>query len=236
MTLIQIKDLSLGYEGRCIVQNLNFSVEKGDYLCIVGENGSGKSTLIRTLLGLQEPMGGTVEFSDGLSPKSIGYLPQTSAHQLHFPASVQEVVLSGRLNQLGFFPVYRKADREAACRAMEELGIQDLTRRSFGELSGGQKQRVLLARALCAASSLLLLDEPAAGLDPVVMQEMYALIHRIRKERGMGILMVSHDISAAVRDADHILHLDRYETFFGTKEEYLHSDFARRFLGGPENV
>ena len=230
MAQLICRDLALGYEGGAILEHLNFEVQAGDYLCIVGENGSGKSTLMRTLLGLQSPLAGEIRTGDGLARNEIGYLPQQTVVQRDFPASVWEIVLSGCQGRHGLRPFYNNEEKQRARDAMELLGVTPLARRCYRELSGGQQQRVLLARALCATQKLLLLDEPAAGLDPRVTQELYALIRRLHAQ-GITILMVSHDLHAALADADHILHIGS-TVFFGTKEEYLQSESYRGLKGG----
>ena len=232
MALIKCENVSIGYEGQTVVKDLDFQIAPGDYLCIVGENGSGKSTLVRSLLGLKNVEKGQIIYGDGLKQTEIGYLPQQTDVQKDFPASVYEVVRSGRLNSRGFHPFYTAADRKAAVEKMDLLGIRDLARQCFRDLSGGQKQRVLLARALCATKSLLLLDEPVTGLDPIVTGEFYQLIRRINRESGIAV--VSHDIESAVKDASHILHLQETALFFGTTEEYKRSPVGRRFLGGAD--
>ena len=234
MALIRCENVSIGYEGQTVVKDLDFQIAPGDYLCIVGENGSGKSTLVRSLLGLKNVEKGQIIYGDGLKQTEIGYLPQQTDVQKDFPASVYEVVRSGRLNSRGFHPFYTAADRKAAVEKMDLLGIRDLARQCFRDLSGGQKQRVLLARALCATKSLLLLDEPVTGLDPIVTGEFYQLIRRINRESGIAVVMVSHDIESAVKDASHILHLQETALFFGTTEEYKRSPVGRRFLGGAD--
>ncbi len=236
MSVLNCTDLVLGYEGHAVVSGLSFSVNEGDYLCIVGENGSGKSTLIKTVLGLNRPISGTVEFGDGVRSIDIGYLPQQTQIQRDFPASVYEIVLSGCEGNRGLRPFYTKADKTRVADAMELMNITALSKRCYRELSGGQQQRVLLARALCAADRLLLLDEPVAGLDPKVTADMYALIEDLNKNRGMSIIMVSHDIEAALRYATHILHIGK-KTFFGTVPEYLESEAGKSFTvnGGERN-
>ena len=228
MELLRADNLSLGYESQAIVENLEFSVNSGDYLCIVGENGSGKSTLMKTILGLVKPISGEIETGDGLSRKEIGYLPQQTIVQKDFPASVKEIVLSGCQARVGLRPFYNKEEKALAKENMERLGIENLANRCYRDLSGGQQQRVLLARALCATRKVLLLDEPVSGLDPKVTIEMYELIEGLHKE-GITIIMIPHDISAAVRYADHILHIGD-TIFFGSKEEYLQSEEGRFFL------
>lgn len=230
MSQIKCTDLSLGYGGRVIIEKLNFEVEQGDYLCIVGENGSGKSTLMKTLLSLQSPLGGKVEFGDGLKATEIGYLPQQTVVQKDFPASVREVVLSG-CRTAGKSPFYGKKEKELAETNMKKMNITDLQKRCYRELSGGQQQRVLLARALCATKKILLLDEPVSGLDPRVTAEMYELIEKLNREEGITVIMISHDISAAVKYASKILHIGS-NTFFGSKEEYINGGYDRFFEKG----
>ena len=228
MPLLYVKGLSVGYDSQAIVEDLNFSVNEGDYLCIVGENGSGKSTLMRTLLGLQPPLKGEIQFGEGLTTRNIGYLPQQTLIQKDFPASVREIVLSGCLGRRGLAPFYTKADKLHVKKNMERMRITELENAPYRELSGGQQQRVLLARALCAAEKILLLDEPVTGLDPKVTFHMYELIKELNGD-GITIIMISHDILAAVQYASHILHIGN-EVFFGTTQEYLQSSMGRVFL------
>ena len=232
MAILTVRDLSLGYDARTIVEGLNFTVNAGDYLCIVGENGSGKTTLMRTLLHLQEPLCGQILTGDGLMKNEIGYLPQQTIVQKDFPASVREIVLSGCQGRCGLRPFYNKEERQLAEENMRRMGITELAARCYRELSGGQQQRVLLARALCATKKVLLLDEPVSGLDPKVTAEMYRLISDLNKD-GITIIMVSHDIATAVRYASHTLHIGS-RIFYGTKEEYLQNDAGRYFLSIQE--
>ena len=228
MSQLICENLTLGYDGREILRNVSFEVNAGDYLCIVGENGSGKSTLMKTILGLQPPMSGTVRTGDGLRQNEIGYLPQQTVVQRDFPASVREIVLSGCQSRCGMRPFYSKEEKQLAEENMRKMDVLPLMNRCYRELSGGQQQRVLLSRALCATQKMLLLDEPVSGLDPRVTAEMYALIERINREDGITILMISHDIAAATRYATHILHIAD-QVFFGTRDEYLQSDVGRLF-------
>ena len=232
MAILKCEDLSFSYEGRTVLHDVNFHVDAGDYLCIVGENGSGKSTLIKGLLGLKAPDSGRIIHAEGLMPNEIGYLPQQTEMQRDFPASVREAVLSGCLNSMGRRFRYSKADRERADMNMERMGIEDLASESYQALSGGQQQRVLLARALCATQKLLLLDEPVTGLDPKASAEMYNIIKLINLCDNISVIMVSHDIHEAVRYATSILHLGHKQLFFGSAAEYRESAQARRFLGG----
>lgn len=229
MPQLSCKKLCLGYDGHEIVHNLNFTIEKGDYFCIVGENGSGKTTLMKTILGLQPPVHGEVKLDNSLKKSGIGYLPQQTLVQRDFPASVWEIVLSGCQNKSAFHPFYTKNDKQLANENIEKMGLSDFKKSCYRELSGGQQQRVLLARALCAASDILLLDEPVTGLDPKVTEELYSLIEEINKKYNVTIIMISHDIIAAVKYADKILHIGE-NTFFGTKDEYINSDIYRSFI------
>lgn len=231
MSLITCENLTMSYENRNAVENVTFSIEPGDYLCIVGENGSGKSTLLKGLLGLMAPKCGRIIFGDGLTQTSIGYLPQQTMVQRDFPASVVEVVISGCLGRGGSGLFYNASQHAAAEAAMEKLGITALRKKSYRALSGGQQQRVLLARALCATNKLLLLDEPVTGLDPVVTAELYALLKQLNNE-GVAIVMVSHDINCSIHNAQKILHMNTGVLFFGDVADYRESDLCRKFLGG----
>lgn len=229
MPLIECKNLNLSYDGVTVIENINFTLNDGDYLCIIGENGSGKSTLIKTLLGLHKPSSGSIVFDRSLKQNEIGYLPQQSLNKRNFPASVYEVVLSGRLNQKKLYPFYNKDDKLEADKNLKMLDVFHLKNRCFGDLSGGQQQRVLLARALCAASKLILLDEPVASLDPIATREFYEVIEHLNRVHGITVIMVSHDISAAIKNASHILHLNQNNSFFGSIDDYKNSSI---FLGG----
>lgn len=230
MGIIKCKKLDLGYNGAKIISNLSFEIDKGDYLCIVGENGSGKSTLMRTILGLQKPMSGDIEFGESLASNKIGYLPQQTVVQKDFPASVWEVVLSGCQGRCGFKPFYTVQDKTLANQNIEKMEISHLKNKCYRELSGGQQQRVLLARAMCATSEILLLDEPVAGLDPVVTSKMYKLIKKLNDE-GITIIMISHDVDAVIDYATHILAIGK-NIFFGTKQEYLASGYSSELMKG----
>lgn len=228
MAQLKCENLTLGYDSKIILRDLNFSVNSGDYLCIVGENGSGKSTLMKTILGLQSAVSGKVLFGDGLKANEIGYLPQQTVVQKDFPASVREIVISGCQGRCGLRPFYNKEEKQIAADAMEKMEITHLAGRCYQELSGGQQQRVLLARALCATRKMLLLDEPVSGLDPKVTAEMYGLIEKLNSSDGITIIMISHDISAAIKYASHILHIGD-KIFFGTKQEYMKSEAGKIF-------
>ncbi|MBQ8409508.1 MAG: metal ABC transporter ATP-binding protein [Clostridia bacterium] len=230
MELIKCDALVTGYADKPVVKNLTFSINIGDYLCILGENGSGKTTLLRTLLGFNKPLGGSISFHN-LRKNEIGYLPQQTQTQRDFPASAYEVVLSGVIAKSRFTPFYTAAQKNEAKECMELLHVRDLAGRCYRELSGGQQQRVLLARALCASSKLLLLDEPTAGLDPDATEDMYSAISELNKS-GVTIIMVSHDVDAAVKYASHVLHISRKPKFFGKTKDYLQSDAYRSMIRG----
>ncbi len=228
MALLTIKNLSVGYDGQAVVSDLNFVVNAGDYLCIVGENGSGKTTLMKTLLGLREPLSGQIIPGDGLKRNEIGYLPQQTIVQRDFPASVREIVMSGFQGRTGLRPFYNREEKRLAEENMRRMGIEAHADQCYRELSGGQQQRVLLARALCATRKILLLDEPVSGLDPKVTNEMYSLIQSLNMD-GITIIMISHDLTAAVRFASHILHIGQ-SIFFGTRDEYFYSDMGNKWM------
>ena len=227
--LLACRDVSLGYEGQSVLTHLDLSVRAGDYLCVVGDNGSGKSTLLRGLLGLLPPLSGEIWRSPELQKGAIGYLPQQTRAQKDFPATVYEVVLSGCLNQKGMKFFYSPAQKSMALMNMGKLGILELKDQCYRDLSGGQQQRVLLARALCAARSLLILDEPITGLDPAAAQDLYKTLAYLNQKEGMAVVMVTHDLKAALRSARTVLHIGRRGYFLGTPGEYLASPMGRRF-------
>lgn len=226
MALITCDDVVLGYDGETVLTDINFKIDSGDYLCVVGENGAGKSTLIKGLLKLINPMSGNIAMSDGLRVSEIGYLPQQTDIQRNFPASILEVVMSGTLNRMGVRPFYSKKEKREALDKISLMGLEGLEKRCYQDLSGGQQQRVLLARALCATSRMILLDEPAAGLDPVVTADLYELINRINTEMKITVVMVSHDMHAALKYSSHILHLSHTQLYFGKTTDYVSSDAA----------
>ncbi len=235
-SLIKCKNVSLSYDGNTVVENLSFNVNAGDYLCIVGENGSGKTTLMKALLGLHRISGGSIEYGNELKHNEIGYLPQQSNIQRDFPASVSEIVLSGTLNRRGWLPFYSAEDKKRAAENINMLGISELSSRSFQELSGGQQQRVLLARALCATSKLLLMDEPVAGLDPAATEEMYDVVRMLNQKQGITVIMISHDIKAVINDSTHVLHLHHEPLFFGATKDYNPDSLKAKVKGGGTDV
>ena len=232
MALMTLTNVCMAYEGRVAVEGVTATIEPGDYVAIVGENGSGKSTLLKGILGLNRLRSGTISFGDGLSQSQIGYLPQQSRAQRGFPASVREVVMSGCLSRGGLRPFSSRGDQAVALEQMRRVGIESLKNQCYGELSGGQQQRVLLARALCQAGRLLLLDEPVTGLDPQATGELYQEIRRLNREAGVGIMMVSHDVGGALRDATKVLCMHQTMAFFGTVDDFRHSHHVHELTGG----
>lgn len=228
MSLITCENLTLAYDTGVVASGVSFTLEAGSYLCIVGENGSGKSTLLKSMLGLHPVDGGTLTVDPAVRKSGIGYLPQHTPAQRDFPASVREIVRSGCLKRSGLRPFWRASDKKLAEEAMARMGIDHLAGKCYRELSGGQQQRVLLARAYCATGKLILLDEPIAGLDPMAMTEMYRMIADLNRE-GVAVVMVSHDVSAAVNYATHILHMSKTTSFFGTTEAYLTTPVGQQF-------
>ncbi|MDR1042837.1 MAG: ABC transporter ATP-binding protein [Clostridiales Family XIII bacterium] len=228
--LLECDSLSYRYEQSpaWAVRDVSFAIGEGDFICVAGENGSGKSTLVRMITGLAKPTRGDIGFK-AIGRNEIGYLPQQAPVKNDFPASVTEVVLTGRLNRKRFPAFMTKSDVRVAEHNLEKLGALELRRRSYRELSGGQRQRVLLARALCASEKLLILDEPVAGLDPLAQSEMYRIIRELNRD-GLTILMVSHDVEGAIKEAGKILHMDVTPLFFGRTEDYLRSEPGKRFL------
>lgn len=220
MALITMKDVTIAFEGAVAVDRVSLAIDRGDYLVIVGENGSGKSTLMRAMLGLVKPRAGRITYGDGLVKNRVGYLPQQTAAQRDFPASVEEVVLSGCVNRMGARVFFGKADREKAAQNMRLLDVERFRKKAYRSLSGGQQQRVLLARALCATDAILLLDEPVTGLDPAAAEDFYGVIRELNRVHRVAVVMVSHDIGGAMRDANKVLVMDRGMDFFGSVGEY----------------
>ena len=227
MALITVADVTISYEGLIAAENVSFQVDRGDYLVIVGENGSGKSSIMKAMLGLVRIRSGSISYGDGLSRTAIGYLPQQTQAQRDFPASVEEVVQSGCVGAMKRRLFFNAQDRARVRQAMEMLDICDMRKMAYRDLSGGQQQRALLARALCATDALLLLDEPVTGLDPAATEEFYAIVRRLNREQGVAVVMVTHDLHDALRDAKSVLVMDRSVSFFGPAGEYAQAYDAR---------
>ena len=226
--------ISLGYEGKVVAKDINFSLNDGDYLVVLGENGSGKTTLMKGILGLLKPMGGACHYH-GFSQREIGYLPQQTESQKDFPASVTEVVMSGCLNHKGHSPFYGKKEKKRVAQMMEKLGLTAIRNKSFADLSGGQRQRVLLCRALLATSKLLVLDEPVAGLDHLVTTQMYEMIHKINKEDHITVIMISHDVAGSMNYCNRVLHMGKKPRFYEDIEQYKTTSQFERLTGGADN-
>lgn len=236
MAQLVCQNLKLGFDLKTVAENINFTVNKGDYLCIVGENGSGKTTLIKTILGLNPCLDGNILFEDGLLKTKIGYLPQQTAVQKDFPASVFEIVLSGLINSSKNRFFFRKSDKQKALSALEKLNIKHLKDTAYRELSGGQQQRVLLARAIAADHKMLILDEPATSLDPKAANELYELLYTLNKEEKITVIMISHNIESTLKYATHILHISNKHSFFGDVHAYIHSDEGQIFCPDCKGV
>ena len=228
MAQLTCKNLSIGYDSKIILNDINFEVNAGDYICIIGENGSGKSSLMKTILGLQPPINGEVFTGDGLKFNEIGYMPQQTVVQKDFPASVREIVLSGCQGRCGMRPFYNKTEKMILKYALEKMKIEDISKHCYRELSGGQQQRTLLARALCSARKMLLLDEPVSGLDPNAALEMYNLIEELNHKDNITIIMITHDIQSALKYASHIMRIGK-NIFYGTKEDYINNEKIKNF-------
>lgn len=208
MAQLTCKNLTLGYDNRAIQEDLNFSIDAGDYLCIVGENGSGKSTLMKTLLHLQPPISGTIELGDGLKKNEIGYLPQQTLVQRDFPASVREIVLSGCQSRCGLRPFYNKEEKRVAQKAMEKMMIQDLADHCYRELSGGQQQRVALARIMAYEPSVILLDEPFSALDVFLKDRLQQEMMELLSDYDGTVILVSHSRDEIYRFSEELLVID----------------------------
>ena len=222
MSLIEVKNLTLGYDKTKVLKNLNFKIEENDFLCIVGPNGSGKSTLVKGMLGLIKPISGKVIYKN-LKQNFIGYMPQETKIDPNFPASVYEIVLSGILNRVGLRPFYSKKEKEIATNNLKILGIENLKDKSFIELSGGQRQKVLLARSLCATQKLLILDEPSNNLDSKSKKELYEIVINLNKNHNITIIMITHDLDHNNLIGNKILSLREDKIFFGTVNDFVRS-------------
>ena len=232
MKILSANRLNVQYDKTTALKDVSFELYEGDYLCIVGDNGSGKSTLVKTLLGLIKPKSGNVHFHCSVCKEEIGYLPQTTAIQRDFPATVSEVVLSGCLNRRKWAPFYSQAEKQRALKNMKRLDIESLKHKSFRDLSGGQQQRVLIARALCASEKVLLLDEPVTGLDPQTTSSLYELIEKLNQELGLTIIMITHDVNSGLKSASKVLHLRKEVLFFGSIDEYQQKELNKCHRGG----
>ena len=217
MNLIETKNLSFSYQGKeNTLKNINIQIKQGTFTCIVGENGSGKSTLLKCILGLNKGYTGEI-----IKENYIGYLPQKTEIQTHFPASIEEIVLSGTISNNPRSIFYKKEDKILSENIMKKLGIYEIRKKCFADLSGGQQQRVLIARSLCGTKNLIILDEPTNGLDPEICKQIYELLDELKKNDNITILMVSHDIERALNYADEVIKIENGEVkFVGTPSEF----------------
>ncbi len=230
MSYIKFNNLELGYGNKKIIKNLSLSINEGEYIYIIGENGVGKSTLIKGIINLIKPLSGNIQYDKKIKKNDIGYLPQLNTSMQNFPASVYEIVLSGTLNSNTFLPKYSSKDKGITNKILHDLDLCDIKNKSFKELSGGQQRRVLLARAMSSTSKILVMDEPVAGLDPKAMKNFYELIKKLNKEKNITIIIVSHDIKAAIKYADKVLHLHEDGYCYGTVKEYKKNMISEYFL------
>ncbi len=227
--LLECMNLCVSFEGKRVLNNVSFSVDEGDFLCIVGQNGAGKTTLTNAILGLVPITSGEIELN-GITNKDIGYLPQKLKVSNNFPASVKEVVMSGFVGKKFFAPFYTKSQKCRADDSIKLLDIEKFINRSFSELSGGQQQRVLLARAICAAERIVFLDEPVTGLDVKATENFYTLLSHLNEHHSISVAMISHDIKTAVKYCSKVLHLGDGVEFFGSKNDYIESDAYKLFV------
>lgn len=223
MSKIICKNLTLGYNGQAVCKGIDITVSGGDYLCVVGDNGSGKSTLTRALLGLVTPMEGELIF-EGVDRRDIGYLPQRTEGAADFPATVEEVVRSGCVGHRKFGLFMNKEQKKRVERNMHCMKIAELSRRPFSALSGGQQQRALLARALCSAESVLVLDEPTASLDPKAAEDTYRAIEHLNRDHGITIIMVTHDMDAVKKYATRVLDMSGEPSSYESVGEFFCCD------------
>lgn len=220
MSQIQCKNMSIGYTNKVVLRNINFEINQGEYVFILGDNGVGKTTLLKTLLGLIPPLKGDIIYDSSIKKTSIGYIPQKSKIQQEFPASVYEIVLSGCINKLKWKPFYTKKEKEKVADAMKLLNISHLAKRPYRELSGGQQQRVLLARAFCATDKILILDEPFVGLDNYSTKQLQKSLTKINKELGVTIVIVSHYIEDSLKHSNKLIVLSEDKTYCCLPSEY----------------
>lgn len=191
MSILEIKNLTASYNNHDAIKNVNFTIDKGEYVCLVGENGSGKSTLIKTMIGLHKKDEG--EIIVNIDDDKISYVAQNNMKDLSFPATAKEIIMTG-VQRHRKLPFYRKVDWEKFERVCEMLSIKDIINKQIGNLSGGQRQRVILARALIREPELIILDEPCSGLDVNITKEFYGILDELHKSKGITIIMATHDL------------------------------------------
>lgn len=235
--IITAEDVTVRYNSIDVLSHLTFTVLKGDYIGLVGPNGSGKSTLIKTILGFIKPVTGYIQvFGHSLTAlqdwDKIGYLPQKmTSFNPNFPASVEEIVSLGLLSKKRFPKRFTKEDKVLIERAMELLDIIDLRKKLFGNLSKGQQQRVLAARTIVNQPELLILDEPTTAFDPEIRESFFSLMEDINKNKGVTIILVTHDIGSIGKYAFKLLYLDKTIIFYGSFDEFCKSERMSHFFG-----
>lgn len=215
MTILEVEKLKVSYSNHVAIENINFKIEDGEYVCLVGENGSGKSTLVKTIVGLLKPEEGQVNLN--ISLDEVAYLSQTNLKDLDFPATAKEIIMSG-IQKHGKFPFYTKKDKEIYENVIKQLKIEELQGRRIGDLSGGQKQRILIARALVRQPKLLILDEPATGLDYNITKELYKILENLNKNNKMTIIMATHDLEEINEIKPRIISLAKKVKYDGNLE------------------
>ena len=235
--VLEIKNLSFTYGTSEILSDISFQVEKGDYIALAGPNGAGKTTLIKAILGLVKKSAGNIKifgnnFENFNDWQKIGYLPQrVNAFNPLFPATVKEVVGLGLLSKKNYPKKITKKDEEKVKEMLSLMGIADLEDTPVAELSGGQQQRVFLARALASEPELLILDEPSTALDPQTRQHFFELVEKLNKEKGVTIILITHDTSQVGNYANKLLYLDRKVIFYGPFGEFCQAKNMEKYFG-----
>lgn len=209
--IVKVEDVTVSYDARPVLWDIDLSLPKGKLIAIVGPNGAGKSTLIKTMLDLLKPVTGTINFNDKTYKevrKKIAYVPQRSSVDWNFPTTVYDVVLMGRYGHVGWFKRPSHKDKEIVLRSLESLSISHLKDRQISELSGGQQQRVFLARALTQEAEIYFMDEPFQGVDVKTERAIVALFKKLKKE-GKTVVVVHHDLDTVETYFDHVVLLNR---------------------------
>ena len=217
MTILEVENLKVSYSNHVALENINFKIDNGDYVCLVGENGSGTSTLVKTIVGLLKPDEGKINLN--ISLDEVAYLSQTNLKELDFPATAKEIIMSG-VQKHRKLPFYTKKDKEAYEEIIKKLKIEELQNRRIGDLSGGQKQRILIARALIRNPKLLILDEPATGLDYNITKELYKILENENKNHQMTIIMATHDLDELNEIKPRIIYLAKTIKYDGELEAW----------------
>jgi zinc transport system ATP-binding protein len=234
---IELDGVNYSYNDHPVLEYISFVINEGEYLGIIGPNGGGKTTLLRIMLGLLKPSSGKVkifgqEIHNFRDRYKLGYVPQRAAHEeFYFPASVEEVVRSGRTAKIGLFKRFHREDRKAVKQAMDIAGVLELKDRLIGELSGGERQRVFIARALAGGPGVLILDEPVVGVDIASKDRFYSFLKHLNKEKKITIIFVSHDVGAIAHEVNDVLCLNRRLICHGSPKDYIKEDFLEQVYG-----